>query len=152
MPNLKRILCKARFSKQQSFTVTKCKKGNCALCKHLIESGQLQFKNGKTFTVNINMFCDVKTVVYVIRCQRCDEDYVGETRNLRQRVTVRSQQIRDTMTRKIPLSEYLDKCSSDTLKYKIFPFYKLQTDAVVQRRQKETYFIKLYNPKLNRKS
>ena len=96
LPNLKRILCKAWFSKQQSFTVTKCKRGNCGLCKHLFEGGQFKFKNGKTFTVNINMSCDVKNVVYVIRCQGCDEDYVGETGNLKQRVTVHNKQIRAT--------------------------------------------------------
>ena len=82
MPNLKRMLCKARFSKQQSFIVTKCKRGNCGLCKHLIEDGQFKFINGITFTVDINMSCDVKNVVYVIRCQGCDEDNVGETGNL----------------------------------------------------------------------
>ena len=87
--------------------------------------GQFRFKNCKTFTGNINISCDVNNVVYVIRCQGCDEDHVGGTRNLKQRGTVHNQQIRDTKTRKIPLSEHLDKCSSDTLKYKIFPFHKL---------------------------
>ena len=44
MPNLKRILCKARFRKPQSFTVAKCKRGNCGLCKHLIEGVQFKLK------------------------------------------------------------------------------------------------------------
>ena len=56
-------------------------------CKYLIEGGHLNLKNGKTFTVNINMSCDVNNEVYVVRCQGCDKDYVGETGNLRQKVT-----------------------------------------------------------------
>ena len=51
-----------------------------------------------------------------------------------------------------PTKRTFGKCSSLTLKYKIFPFYKLQTDYVVYRREKETDFIKVFNPKVNRKS
>ena len=70
----------------------------------------------------------------------CDEDHIGETGNLRQIVAIHSQQIQDTKARKIPLRKHLDKCSSDALNIN---FSVLQTDDVVQRRQKETYFIKL---------
>ena len=36
-------------------------------------------------------------------------------------------------------------------KFKIFPVFKMWNDNDDLRRAKEDYFIKLYNPKLNRK-
>ena len=148
--NLKKLLTKAKFSEQTiTKSVQKCNRPKCGLCKFLIEDNKYEFKCGKSFTVNQNMTCDVKNLIYVIRCAGCKEDYIGETSNLRNRVTVHNQQIRDPNTRKIQLSQHLDECSYTGQKYQIFPFFKLQNDSIIQRKQKETYFITKFKPKLN---
>ena len=49
--------------------------------------------------------CDVKNVMYVIRCSDCNE-YVVETGGLRKRVTVHYQQIRNITTRMLHIDEY----------------------------------------------
>ena len=41
------------------------------------------------------MSCDVKKLIYVIRCVGCGLEYIGEMGDLRKRVTVHNQQIRD---------------------------------------------------------
>ena len=58
------------------------------------------------------MSCDVKNVVYVMKCRGCGEEYIGETGNpLRQRVTIHNQQIRDPKTRMLKVSEHIANCA-----------------------------------------
>ena len=97
------------------------------------------------------MSCDVKNVIYVMKCRGCGDEYIGETGNfLRKRVTVHNQQIRDPRTRMLKVSEHIDICAN-TLnpKYYIFPFYKMYTESATLRRARENYFINTLKPKLN---
>ena len=98
------------------------------------------------------MTCEVKNVVYVMKCRGCDEEYIGETGNyLRRQVTVHNQQIRDPKTRMLFVSEHLSLCAHQmNPKFYIFPFYKTYLHSTSLRRAKENYFIKLLKPKLNR--
>ena len=54
---------------------------------YLKEGSEFNFK-GKIFKVSAPMTCNVKNVVYVITCWGCDELYIGETYDLRERITV----------------------------------------------------------------
>ena len=120
--NLQRILTRARFDSHTiENVVTKCHRGNCGLCKHLLGGNRFTFANQKTFKVNAAMSCDVKNIIYVIKCRGCGENYIGEATNLRHRRTVHNQQIRDPGTRKIPLSAHLETCSNADPKYFVFP-------------------------------
>ena len=149
--NLQCILTRARFDSHTiENVVTKCHRGNCGLCKHMLEGNHFTFENQRTFKVNAAMSCDVKNVIYVITCRGCRENYIGETTNLRHRTTVHNQQIRDPGTRKIPLSAHLDTCSNADPKYFIFPFYKMPTMDSSRRKMKEAHFIKVLKPKLNK--
>ena len=96
--------------------------------------------------MNASMSCDVKNVVYVITCRGCNENYIGETVNLRHRTTVDNQQIRVPSTRMIPLSAHIDNCSDKDPKYYIFPFYKVKTMDAAVRKMKESYFITFSSP------
>lgn len=98
--NLKRILTKAKFSSNQNHEVKKCNRPNCGLCIHLLEGSSITFNCGNNFKVHENMSCDVKNVIYAMKCRGCGEEYIGETGNfLRKRVTVHNQQIRDPRRR-----------------------------------------------------
>ena len=150
---LLRFLTKARFENTiVENTVQKCGRSNCGLWKHLQEGKEFKFANKKVFKVNTKMNCEVKNVIYVITCRGCGENYIGETNNLRQRVTIHNQQIRDPTTRKFPLSAHIDNCSTSDPKYFIFPFYEMRTQDVTKRKMKEAYFIIYLKPKLNRNS
>ena len=151
LPNLKRLLTKAKYSDTQSqiYKVTKCGRSNCSLCQHITESESYNF-NGKVFKVNSNMSCDVKNVLYVITCNGCKEYYIGQTGDkLRTRRTIHAQQIRDPTTRQIPLSAHLDECSNHEPKFQMFPFYKVRSEKASVRLSKENYFINCFKPKLN---
>ena len=107
--NLKRLPTKAKFTSNESRSVTKCKRPNCGLCIHLKEGNLITFKCGNNFKILENMPCEHKNVIYVMTCSSCGEDYIGETGNfLRKRVTVHNQQIRGPQTRMLKVSEHKD--------------------------------------------
>ena len=149
-PNLKKILTKAKFSKhsEMHFEVTKCNEPRCGLCKYLKEGSTFDFK-GQKFSVTSNMDCTVRNVIYVIKCRRCEKYYIGETTNLRNRVTLHNQHIRHENLRMIPVSGHLASCSNSDPKYFIFPFYKMKTNSIIDRKEKEKQFIKKFTPELN---
>ena len=97
------------------------------------------------------MNCNVKNVLYVLICNGCCEYYMGQAGDkLRNRRTVQDQQIRDPSTRQLPLSSHLEQCSLINPKFSIFPFYKFHNNDVSARLSNEKYFIKIFNPKLNK--
>lgn len=150
--NLKRFLTKAKFNSDYHHEVKRCNRPNCGLCIHLLEGNSITFNCGRKFDVHESMNCEVKNVIYVMKCRGCNEEYIGETGNyLRRRVTVHNQQIRDPKTRMLYVSEHISICAGDmTPPYNIFPFYKMYSESTSLRRAKENYFINLLKPKLNR--
>ena len=81
------------------------------------------------------MTCTENDVIYVIECRGCRKYYIGETSNLRNRVTLH---IRHKNLRMIP------SCSKFDPKYFIFPFYKMKNSSRIDRKEKEKQFIKNY--------
>ena len=122
--SLKRLLTKAKFtSNNAALKVTKCNRSNCGLCILLLEGHTFTFKCGKkNFNTHGNMSCDVKNVIYVMKCRGCGEEYIGETGNLlRQRVTIYNQKIRDPITSMFKVSEHISNCvNAMTPKYNFF--------------------------------
>ena len=89
-------------------SISKCGRSNCGICDILVEGESFKFKNGPLFKVKTNIDCSSKNLLYVIKCEGCEENYIGQTGNdLRKRMTVHRQQIKDPSTRKIPLSAHL---------------------------------------------
>ena len=71
------------------------------------------------------MTCDVRNVIYVMKCRCCGKEYIGETGNfLRKRVTVHNQQIRDPRTRMLKVGEYID-IYANTLNLKYEPAHHI---------------------------
>ena len=97
------------------------------------------------------MSCNVQNVIYVIVCSGCKKEYIGETGDfLRKRVNVHRQHIRDPNVRILYVSEHIDNCAKqETPMFTIFPLLKNQTENTLLRREKESYFIKLFKPALN---
>ena len=84
---------KARFgSKPINMEVKKCNGEKCGLCIYLIEGNSFLFKYGAFLEIKQSMSCDVKNLIYVMRCAGCGLKYIGETGDLGKRVTVHNQQ------------------------------------------------------------
>ena len=148
--NLKRLLIKANFTCKQpeEFNVKNCNEPRCGLCKHLMEGSSVSFRD-KTFKVNDNLTCKAEKVIYVIQCRGCNEQYIGETVNLRNRVTLHNQHIRVPELWKIPVSGHIADCSDREPNYFMFPFYQMKTEIITKRKEKEKFFIRMFIPKLN---
>ena len=152
--NLKRFLINAKFTSNDTCEVRKCTRPNCSLCIHLVEGNPFKFNCGINFKVHENMTCEVKNVIYVMKCRGCGEEYIGETGNfLHKRVDIHNQQIRDPRTRMLRVSGHSDDCVSNlNPKYDIFLFYEMYSESTTLRRAKEKSFINSSKPKLNRAS
>ena len=83
----KLYIAKISNTRKQNFQVLKCTEPRCGLCKLIKEGSTFSFK-GKNFTVNADMSCTVKNVMYVIECRGCQKYYIGETNNLSNQTTL----------------------------------------------------------------
>jgi len=68
-----------------------------------------------TFHVKQNMNCSVENIFYALRCNGCDEIYIGQT----------GYKLRDPSARKIPLSGHLETCCKNELDSSSFLFHEL---------------------------
>ena len=127
------------------FKVTKYKEPRCGQCKHIKEGSTFSF-NCQNFTENSDMSCSVKNVIYVITCRGCGKYYIDETKNLRKRTTLHNQHIRHENLRIIPVSGHIASCSDNN---PMFLSYKMNSDSIIERKEKEKYFITKFKPQLN---
>ena len=75
------------------------------------------------------MSCDVKNVINALQCNGYKEYYIGQTGDkLRSRRTVHAQQIRDPLTRQLPLSGHIDICCQTDPTFTMFPFFKMHSE------------------------
>ena len=119
-------------------------KKSISLC---LLGNSFQFECGTLFEIKQSMSCDVKNLIYVIRCAGCGLEYIGEMGDLRKRVAVHNQQIRDPRVRVLKVSAHIDACvSSCTPKYHILPIYKMNEQSALARRDKEASFIQKFKP------
>ena len=131
--NLKRILTRARFvlknSNPNDSKVTKCTNTSCGTCPYLQHNvNGIKFNHsGVCFKIKTKMTCEVKDVIYVVTCSWYGKQYIGETEDLRDRVTIHNQQINHPQYRHLNVSCHIARCViRRRLKYKICPILKLR--------------------------
>ena len=156
-PNLKRILTRATFGStlKEKNKVTQCKDPRCHTGKEILVGNQVELgckNNKRTFNIKTNMDCGVRDFIYVISCNGCNEKYIGESGDsLRHRTAVHRNQMLLEHNRKLFVSNHIYHCVKDKIPMvKICPFYKLQWEDEIFRKEKEEYFIQKYKPFLNR--
>ena len=150
-PNLKKILTRARLDTVIP-SVTKCQDKRCGTCRHLITGEEFTFKGSqKPFRVKMSMNCATENIIYVLQCQGCLENYIGQTSDtLRARIRVHKQQINTPEYRKIAVSKHIAECAANKdIPFKVFPFYKILKPCKSFRDVKEQSFIKTFKPSLN---
>ena len=81
-------------------------------------------------------------------CNYCNAFYIGQTGNeLRKRMTVHRQQIRDDNLRFLNVSKHIHSCSNGY--FKSLPIYKVCEGNNISREIKEKILINLLKPSLN---
>ena len=147
--NLKRILTKSKFDSQgETPGVRKCRRSRCKTCPDLIEGTNITFNNGKKFLVKTNMTCISKNVVYSIICTKCNDFYIGQTKNeLCTRMTVHRQQTKHEALRVLNVNKHIHSCAGG--KFQIFPLYHVNATNIHLLEEKELQLISALKPQLN---
>ena len=152
-PNLGRLLTKAKFSQSPyidngSF---KCNDPKCCNCIYMNETTHINITStGRNFEIRYHMTCKSSNVLYLITCTGCKQQYVGYTSTaLHKRFSVHRQHINHPVYRQLGVSEHLEICSQEDLKFTVTPFYKLSSDKAMGL-AKEDFFIKQFQPSLNK--
>ena len=145
--SLRRILCQSYFNRNTTHSVHKCSDRRCGTCPYIKEGNIFKLGN-RNFEIKTDMSCASQNVIYCIICGGCGQFYIGETgTTLRTRIRIHKQHINQPEYRKMKLSEHLDICGNG--KFSVIPLYKLYTDSVLERREKEKHFIQFLKPTLN---
>ena len=64
----------------------KCKKNNCMYCKFACDDSEILI-NKLSLPILSNSNCDATNLVYVIKCLRCKIYYIGQTKNIKKRLS-----------------------------------------------------------------
>ena len=146
--NLKQILTKAEFSNSAiKRKVTKCNEPRWGTCNIIVTGDSLILKGNKTWTIHSPMSCLSRDVIYIIICSKCQDYYIGQTQNLRNRVTLHKEQIKHEQYRHLPVSKHLHRCNNGM--FRIMPIYQCSNNNRIERESKESNIISILEPKLN---
>lgn len=68
---------------------SKCPLNRCKTCPYFVPTSEFEStKNGDKFKIRQQLTCGSKNVIYLIRCKKCNKQYVGQTgQTLRNRFT-----------------------------------------------------------------
>ena len=153
--SLKKVFRRSKFDFSGSrqiipWGVKKCGTPRCKTCENILEVNSVYFKNtGYTFKIKASMTCLVRNVIYYIICEKCKEDYVGETTCFRDRNNSHRSNSKDESRAIMEVSRHLFCCGKG---YKICPILKVKQECKITRLVKEDShsIIKAARPTLNR--
>ncbi|CAC5388550.1 unnamed protein product [Mytilus coruscus] len=79
--NLKRLLTRARFDQKRTFSVSKCRDSRCGACPYIHVGKRMYIPNGVSLFTNEDITCKSENLIYCIKCNGCQEIYIGQTGN-----------------------------------------------------------------------
>ena len=149
---MKRLLCSSNFSTNKPiFKTTKCRKSFC--CDYIIATELFTFKNWHQplkSNLKSNFNCETPNLIYVIICSGCNKEYIGKTGGqLKERLSIYRQHIRQPENEKIEVERHLRTCAKGI--FKIFPFFKMKENNKILRGYYEDQLIKKFKPERNRR-
>ena len=120
----------------------------CALCRDILEVNSFYFCNsGIDFEIRARMDCTSRNLIYTIQCKHCSLTYIGETVNLRNRMSKHRFDSYSPSRASQEVSRHLSKCEGG---FWVIPIYKVQKENTISRLVIEDKLIKLLKPDLNR--
>ena len=126
----------------------KCSDKRCEFCKIVIDEDSYTTKNGFKLTRNHAMTCKTRDLIYMIICEGCLEEYIGETGNqINLRTNVHRNQIENENYAQLKVSKHIHTCGNN--KFKVFPFQKSFKQCHVYREELEEKYRKLVQPTLH---
>jgi len=142
--NLKRILVRSELEKSSdSGAFRGCGKSNCATCSiHASDADHFVNLHNKTkYPIKDTIYCNSKNLVYLISCNKCKKQYIGETgRTLRDRLNDHRSAIRNKT--KTPISIHFNLPNHSCLDLSILPIelIKNTSNNNANRRSREQFW------------
>ena len=81
-PNIKDMIIKSEIFKHQTPKLSQpCFKPRCKTCQHMNTSHTITNRNNHSYLIRGNFNCQSTNIVYVLKCDICGTQYVGENSN-----------------------------------------------------------------------
>ena len=121
---------------------TRCTRTTCKTCSLMPETKQfLSYTTGQLFTIHQPLNCQSTNIIYLITCNLCKKQYVGETgRSLANRTTDHISCIKTYKSTPIGLHFNLPNHAWRNLS--ILPIEQLDDTRITHRRMRETHWQK----------
>ena len=149
--SLLRLFQHSKFDESGSVSrirgVSKCGIARCKVCDEIIEGDSVFFRNvGFSYVIKSRMDCTVRNIVYALFCNGCGQSYIGETVNLRQRMSGHRNKSKYYDDSLAYVSRHLYSCGQG---FKVCPLLKVEEECKLLRLVKEDQLVKLLKPDLN---
>ncbi len=135
--NLKQLLVRSKLESDRTGAFWCCDQPRCLTCRlHSCRTAHFpSTKNNKDFNIRDNIYCSSSNLIYVITCQKCKLQYVGETgRSLRDRLTDHRSAIKNKQKTPIGIHFNLPQHSLSDLRILPIELIKNNNNATAVRR------------------
>ncbi|CAN7944232.1 unnamed protein product [Ixodes hexagonus] len=142
--NLKDVLVKSKTTTPESLGSRPCRKPRCKVCKHMSETTRATSTNSEfTWNINGSYDCSTANVIYLLHCDICSKQYVGQT-DLAFRLRFNNHKCHAKTLPELPLSKHLSlpNHSIDNISVIIL---ESGFSTTIGSEQKESYFIYKFN-------
>ena len=121
---------------------------NCVYHKagYIIPCSSFSFKltNGKTITLTYKNYfsCDSKDVIYILICKTCNNFYLGQTQDFKQRTAKHKSDVKNPHNSTCRIfSKQLRVYNQAEPYFQIFPFY-YETNTALREYKEKRYFLR----------
>ena len=152
LPNLKKLLTEAEYGEVLSSPFN-CSDKRCECCNYLLMNDHYTFKNVQiTFRLKNRFTCDSFNLIYIVFCDKCKEEYIGETEEGKTKITDRvrlyRQHILQPQYQQLKIKGHLRVCGNGD--FQIFPLLQMRSQDTNLIRSYETSFQQKFKTKLNK--
>lgn len=146
--NLKQLLVRSRLPSDKMGAFRGCGNQKCKTCKIYAHDTDIfqSSTTGSKFSIASDLTCSSSNIVYLITCNKCKKQYVGETgRTLRERMTDHRSAIK--LNKKTPIGIHFNEINHSHLDIKIVAIEAIKTlsNAESIRKKREQIWQKKLN-------
>ena len=153
-PNLRRKLSLGKRNDHTSSqnsrpNFVKCTDKRCTFCSNTaITDNIYSTRNNSILKRNKIIGCKTRDLLYLLICDRCKKEYVGETGcGINERTNLHRSQIKNEKYAILKVSKHVRNCGNK--EFKIFPFFKCNKNCHFYREALENKFRATVQPELH---
>ena len=124
---------------------SQCKRPGCKTCPILLTVTEFTSKpNGRTLQIRHPMNCKCYNIIYLILCQRCRQQYAGETdQSLSNQINRHRSDIRNRKYEGKPMTRHFNCAEHSIINMRVMAIYKILAPSATKCKAKESQWIRL---------